>query len=193
VGGDVKRLAAATLLIAATTAAAVQGARPTGLRFRDDVPTDVRALAAATWARFEAALPGHPECLRPLTFETAWEFPDRGEYRPTDHVVVLRIPGTAPNLSATMVHEFAHHLEFTCTAQRRLRPSFLAAQGFPPGTAWFDGPTWERTPSEQFAEATVMVVLDTRAPHSPVVVSDDALTAIRAWGEGKPNPITHSP
>jgi hypothetical protein len=194
VSSGVKRFAAAALLIVVTTAAAVQGGGTSGLRFRGDVPGDVRALAAETWRRFEAAFPAHPECLRPPVFESAWELPDRGEYEPGSRAVVLRIPGTAPNLSATMVHEFAHHLEFTCPAQRELRPTFLAAQGFTPGTAWFDGATWERTPSEQFAEATVQYVLGERAAHSPVVVSPNALGAIRRWAvEDAPALFTHGP
>jgi len=185
VGPGMRRVAVAVGLVAATTAAAVHGG-PGGLRFQRDVPGDVRSLAAATWARFEAAFRGHPECLRPMAFETRWTFHDRGEYEPDDQRVVLRIPGTAPNLSATMVHEFAHHLEFTCHAQRQLRPAFLAAQGFAPGTPWFGGPSWERTPSEQFAEAAVLFVLGEPAAHSPVVVSDRALAAIRAWAAGEP-------
>jgi hypothetical protein len=195
VGPDVQRLAVAVLLMAATTAAAVHGG-PGGLRFAGDVPGDVRSLAAATWARFEAAFPGHPECLRPMALLTRWSFPDRGEYEPRTHRVVLRIPGTTPNLSATLVHEFAHHLEFTCAAQRELRPAFLAAQGFAPGTAWFGGPSWARTPSEQFAEAAVLFVLGERAAHSPVVVTDGALAAIRAWAAADASglaALTHGP
>jgi hypothetical protein len=194
VGAGVKRLLAAVLLIVATTAAAVQGDRAEGLQFRGDVPDDVRDLAAATWARFEAALPGHRDCLGPPVFEARWKLADRGEYEPTDQQVVLRIPGTAPNLSATMVHEFAHHLEFTCPAQGQVRAAFLAAQGFAPGTPWFDGPSWARTPSEQFAEATVQFVLGERAAHSPVVVSAAALAAIGTWAAGNPRPaLTHRP
>jgi hypothetical protein len=190
----VQRWAVAVLLVAATTAAAVHG-DPGQLRFAGDVPSDVRSLAAATWARFEAAFPGHPECLRPMAFETRWTFHDRGEYEPTLRRVVLRIPGTAPNLADTMVHEFAHHLEFTCAAQREMRPAFLAAQGFGPATPWFGGPSWERTPSEQFAEAAVMFVLGERAAHSPVVVTNGALAAIRAWAAGDPGApaLIHGP
>jgi hypothetical protein len=194
VGGDVKRVTIAVLLVAATTAAAVQGGRDGGLEFRGDVPGDVRALAAATWTRFGSAFPGHRDCLRPMAFEARWRLDDRGEYEPGDHAVVLRIPGTAPNLSATMVHEFAHHLEFTCPAQRELRPAFLAAQGFATGTPWFGGPSWERTPSEQFAEAAVLFVLGERAAHSPVVVTPGALAAIRSWAKGGPSTaISHGP
>jgi hypothetical protein len=155
-----------------------------GLRFAGDVPGDVRALARATWIRFTDALPARWTCLPPVTVTGAWTLADRASYDPDRRVVTVRLPGTAPNLAATLVHEFAHHVEFTCPQQLSVRPRFLGAQGFGPGTPWFTGATWEATPSEQFAEAAVQVVLG--GPNHPMmVISPQALRAIRDWGRGR--------
>jgi hypothetical protein len=97
---------------------------------------------------------------------------------------VLRIPGTAPNLRHDLVHEFAHHLEFACPAQRDVRGPFLAAQGLASGTAWFAGSEWDRIPSEQFAEAVVEVVLGP-VPARRVVLRPAALAVVRRWLAGR--------
>lgn len=154
------------------------------IHFAADVPDDLRALASSTWGRFLRALPARSGCPADVTLRGAWRFGTRAAYDPGRHVVTVRIPGTAPNLRATMVHEFAHHLEFTCSAQRILRPRFLSAQGFPPTTAWRGGHAWAQIPSEQFAEAMVQVVLGPQ-PVGLVVITPDALQAIRDWGRGK--------
>jgi hypothetical protein len=111
----------------------------------------------------------------------AWKLPDRATYDPERQLVTVRVPGTAPNLRATLLHEFAHHLEFTCPEHRDLRPAFLAAQELSPSSPWFAGATWEATPSEQFAEATVELVLGRRHAHARVHMSPAALEAIRRW------------
>jgi hypothetical protein len=157
--------------------------RPT-IHFADGVPDDLRALASSTWERFLQAFPARWECLPDVTLHGAWRFGSRGAYDPGRRLVTVRIPGTAPNLAATMVHEFAHHLEFTCPQQRGLRARFLSAQGFPPGTPWRRGHRWAQIPSEQFAQATIQVVLG-RQPDTLVLVRAAALAAIRDWGLGR--------
>ncbi|MGH2555188.1 MAG: hypothetical protein ACRDHO_05670 [Actinomycetota bacterium] len=153
------------------------------IHFAEEVPDDLRALASSTWDRFLQGLPARSGCLVDVTLRGAWRFGTRAAYDPGRHLVTVRIPGTAPNLRATMVHEFAHHLEFTCPAQRRLRPRFLAAQGLPPTTSWRRGQAWAQIPSEQFAEAMVRVVLGAQ-PGGLVVIRPEALRAIRDWGRG---------
>ena len=94
--------------------------------------------------------------------------------------MTVRVPGTAPNLTASLVHEFAHHLEFTCGAHRRLRRSFLEAAELPPSTAWFGPARYEDVPSERFAEAVVTLVLGGPSGIG-VHVGSDAVQVVRAW------------
>ena len=156
-----------------------------GIAFASDTPADVRELAASTWARFTGVFRGRWACVPSVSVAGAWQLGDRAMYDPDRRLVTIRIPGTAPNLRATLVHEFAHHVDFNCAAQdRALRRTFLAAQGFGPGTAWFQGKSWERTPSEQFAETAIALVLGGDA-RPAVPVSRRALAAIRAWAEGR--------
>jgi hypothetical protein len=172
-------------LIVATTALRGEGgpARPS-LGFAGEVPADVRALAAATWDRFTDAFSSRRACLAPVIVATAWSLDDRAGYDPDGRAVTLRIPGTAPNLTATLIHEFAHHLEFTCPEHRSLRPAFLAAQGIDADASWRAGEAWSEIPSEQFAEATVRFVLGRAPAHHLVSIDDEAVAAIRAWAEG---------
>jgi hypothetical protein len=167
--------------VATTTMAGPTPDRTQTVAFVGETPADLRVLARDTWRRFAEAFAARHECLRPPVIRGAWELEDRATYSPASSRVAIRIPGTAGNLRATLVHEFAHHLEFTCPAQRALRSPFLVAQGLPEGTPWFDGATWEETPSEQFAEAAVEIVLGRRSSHSRIPVTAEALTAIQAW------------
>jgi hypothetical protein len=146
-----------------------------------DVPNDVRVLALHTWAKFVNAFAARSGCIEPVTLEHAWRFPDRGAYDPDAATIVLRVPGTAPNLRHTLIHEFAHHLESSCPVQRSMRRPFLVASGEPPDTPWFSGSRWAEVPSERFAEAVAVYVLDERPSHLRVSVSDDALAEIERW------------
>jgi hypothetical protein len=74
-------------------------------------------------------------------------------------------------------------MEFTCPEQRDVRVAFLAAQELPPSAPWFQGPSWETTPSEQFAEAVVQVVLG-RPAHPAVLIHSGSVALLRAWGRG---------
>ncbi|MEA3503067.1 MAG: hypothetical protein U9R47_09860 [Actinomycetota bacterium] len=173
------------VLAAAMVAGVLLVARPDGppaLRFDDTVPNDLRALAAETWQDFLAAHPARQDCIPPVALSAAWDLDDRAEYRPGSETVVIRVPGTAPNLRTGLIHEFAHHVEFTCPSHEELRPAFLAAQGLPASTNWFDGDTWETTPSEQYAEATVEVILGRRAHHGGISISEETAAVVRRWG-----------
>jgi hypothetical protein len=177
-------------LIAAVTGVAADGgpARP-ALAFADGVPSDVRALAGATWERFTDAFAGRWDCLAPVTVASAWSLDDRAAYDPDGRLVTIRIPGTAPNLAASLVHEFAHHLEFTCPEHRSLRASFRSAQGLDADSPWRTAETWSQIPSEQFAEATVRFVLGRAPGHRLVSVEREAVAVIRAWAAG--DRLTH--
>jgi hypothetical protein len=150
------------------------------LSFSDDVPADFREVATDAWTRFTTMFEARRDCLAPVNVEAAWELGDRARYEPRTRVVIVRIPGTAPNLTATLVHEFAHHLEFTCEDQRLLRPRFLEAAELPQGSAWFRSARYEAVPSERFAEAVVTVVLG-RSSRIGVPVAPDAVDVVRDW------------
>ncbi|MEN8235093.1 MAG: hypothetical protein ABFR89_09260 [Actinomycetota bacterium] len=182
-----RRVFVLTVLAAAMIAGVLLITRPDGppaLRFDDTVPDDLRALAAETWEDFLDAHRARHDCISPVVLNAAWELDDRAEYRPNSTTVVIRIPGTAPNLRNGLIHEFAHHVEFTCPEHEELRPEFLAAQGLPASTDWFDGGAWEMTPSEHYAEATTEVVLGRRSHHGGISISDEAVAVVRRWGSG---------
>lgn len=155
---------------------------PPALLFDDTVPGDLRALATETWEDFLTAHQARRDCISPVVLSATWELDDRAEYRPSSATVVIRVPGTAPNLRNGLIHEFAHHVEFTCPEHEQLRPGFLAAQGLPSSTDWFGGGVWETTPSEQYAEATAEVVLGRRAHHGGIFISAEAVAIVRRWG-----------
>jgi hypothetical protein len=175
---------AAAVAAAAAIAAYAQD-RPS-ISFDSTVPDDVRRLASGTWDRFVDAFPARRECLRSVQLTVAWTYPDRAAYDQDRKLVTLRVPGTAPNLQPTLAHEFGHHLDVGCADSSAIRSIFLKAQGFPPGTPWFDGPAWETTPSEQFAEAVAQVVTGHPPIHQRVVLSPAALDLVRDWARRDP-------
>jgi hypothetical protein len=187
-------VAAGLMVVAVAGVAAYAPDRPS-VSFAGDVPDDVRALATDTWERFVDAFPARRDCLESVRLGVAWTYDERADYDPDRRLVTLRIPGTAPNLEATLAHEFGHHLELLCTQSETagteaaligIRERFLTAQGLPPDTPWFDGATWETTPSEQFAEAVAQVVTGEPPVHQRVVVTKEALALIGAWGRATP-------
>jgi hypothetical protein len=151
--------------------------------FARGVPEDVRALTLDTWNRFVGAFPAETGCLSPLTLSTAWTLDVRARYVASRRLMILRIPGTGPNLRHTIVHEFAHHLDGACGRWGGIRPAFLRAQGLDPDSAWVRGRSWQDTPSEQFAEAVVEFVLGER-PDPRIRIRPAALGALAAWAGG---------
>jgi hypothetical protein len=151
------------------------------LRFDDSVPDDLRAVAIEAWGGFLTAHPARLDCIGPINMSAAWVLDDRAEYHPATATLVIRVPGTAPNLTSDLTHEFAHHVEFTCPEHEELRPAFLVAQGYPASADWFNGATWETTPSEQYAEATSVVVLGRHGNHDGIILSDEATAVVLRW------------
>ena len=182
-----RRVIVLALVAAAVVAVVFALARPDSgpeLHFDSSVPGDLRAVAVEAWDGFIAAHPARADCIGPINMSAAWELDDRAEYRPGSATVMIRVPGTAPNLTNDLTHEFAHHVEFTCPEHEELRSAFLAAQGFPASAEWFSGDSWESTPSEQYAEATTEAVLGRRTHHGGIFLSDEAVDAVRQWGSG---------
>lgn len=154
------------------------------LHFDDSVGSDLRAVAAFTWDRFLHAFNGRLECFGDVRLAASADLGDRAGYHPETTTVTVRVPATAPLLEASLVHEFAHHVEFQCPEHRRLRSAFVSAQGSGHIAGWFDGDRWGAVPSEQYAEATVQLVLGRRLGSRPVTLSPQAVAAVAAWAAG---------
>ncbi|MGH2640210.1 MAG: hypothetical protein ACRDGO_00765 [Actinomycetota bacterium] len=179
--GVVGAIVIAAVAVVVAVAAATSGP---GLRFTDGTPDDLRNVASKAWVRFVDAVPACAGRLDGLTVGVAWELTDRARYEPESALVLIRAPGTAGNLEATLLHEFAHHAEHRCPPSSAFRHRFVTAAGLPAGTAWFGGDAWERIPSERFAEAAVRHVLGEPPPHVLVSVDPDEVRAVAAWAAG---------
>ena len=179
-------MAAGTIVVGAVATIVAIGAATAGpgLRFTDGTPDDLRAVASGTWQRFADAIPACEGRLDGLTVGVAWELPDRARYEPAQALVLIRAPGTAANLEATLLHEFAHHAERRCDPGPAFRRRFTAAAGLPSGTPWRGSAAWDRTPSERFAEAVMTYVLGHRPPHVLVHLRPGELRAVAEWARG---------
>lgn len=155
-----------------------------GPRFTDATPEDLREVASDAWQRFTDAVPTCADRLAGLTIGVAWELPDRARYEPERALVLIRAPGTAPNLEATLLHEFAHHAERRCGLNPALRRRFTAEAGLPDGTPWRSGASWDRIPSERFAEAVTTYVLGHPPPHVLVHLRPGELREVATWAHG---------
>ncbi|MCX7671484.1 MAG: hypothetical protein N2439_15615 [Anaerolineae bacterium] len=158
------------------------------------VADDLRALAQETWEQFLVAFAGRTACFGDVILVASFDLADRAAYEPRTAVVTVRVPATAAMLQSALIHEWAHHVEHQCVAHGELRSAFLAAQGLPAETPWRpaaaetaqeDGAAWAATPSEQYAEAAVEVVLGHRPIPTAARVSPAAVAVLRAWAAGR--------
>lgn len=151
------------------------------LEFGENTPDDLRALASETFETVVEAFPAREDCLGRLVLSGAWELDDRAVYAPDRQEITVRIPATAGQLEVSIVHEVAHHLEFSCPAQAGIRHAFLDAQGFDSSDDWFEGASWETTPSEQWASAVVIHVLGRPDERARVTIDARTLDVVREW------------
>jgi hypothetical protein len=159
----------------------------------ESVADDLRALAQATWGRFLAVFVARSACFGDVHLHVDKTLENRGAYDPATATVTVRVPATAAMLQGALVHEWAHHLERQCKAHEQLRLAFLAAQGLPADTPWqvdyspADTPesAWARIPSEQFAEATIELVLGERHIPTTARVRVEAVRVIAGWAAGQ--------
>ena len=155
----------------------------------DSVASDFEALAAETWTQFLTVFQARTECFGDVHLHASPTLDSRATYDPDSATVTVRVPGSRAMLQGALIHEWAHHIEFQCPQHVGLRPAFLAAQGLSPGTPWRldDGPAdtpeniWRDIPSEQYAEATIELVLGRRQIPTRVRVSREAVEVIEAW------------
>ncbi len=172
-------VAAASLAVAGLGASAP----PPQLVLTSTTPDDVAVLAAATFDRFIEAAPATRKCIGTVRLAAAWSHGDRGSYDADTATITLRIPGTAPRLASTLVHELAHHVDTACLPEQ-IRASFRSAQRVSGDAPWDEGASWAEVPAEQFAETMVEVVLGRRTPTLGVRIDPAALELVGHWAGG---------
>ncbi len=180
-------------LVALTMSGSAPPPRTPRLIVGESVADDFRALAEETWAEFLAVFRYRTDCFGDVRLRAVYDLDSRAAYDPTTATVFVRVPGSPALLRSALVHEWAHHVEFQCPAQRALRAPFLAAQGQPPETPWrpagataeMPNDEWAAIPSEQYAEATVALVLGRRQIPTKARVAPEAVEVVRRWAAGE--------
>lgn len=158
----------------------------------ESVAPDFETLAMETWGQFLAVFQGRSDCFGDVHLGATEDLDSRACYDPDTALVTVRVPGTPAMLKGALVHEWAHHIEFQCKEHREVRRPFLIAQGLPPDTAWrpHDDPAkisvseWPDIPSEQYAEATIVLVLGARRIPTKARITGEAVQVIAAWARG---------
>ena len=152
------------------------------LELDPSVAPDFAELANETFDQFVTAFPAHEDCIDTVVLAAAPVLDDRAADDLVEATMTVRVPGSADRLREAMVHELAHHLEARCSEHEVLRPAFMDAAGFPANSPWFQGATWEQTPSEVFAEATVEYVLGGRVGRQHLTtIPTEAIAAVASW------------
>lgn len=148
----------------------------------ESVAADFALVAQDDWNTFVAAFPALGDCIGEVTLVADHTIDDRAKYHPETRTMTVRVPGPRALLDRAVVHELAHHLEFSCATHKEMRPAFMAALSRS-GEAWFEGAEWGSTPSEIYAEAVVEYVLDERGSvHTDMgLVEQAAVEVVIAW------------
>jgi hypothetical protein len=196
-GARLPSLAAVAVLVSAMGigCASTNGPSPKHrpvLIFDQSVGSDLQALALETWDRFLAVFQARSDCFGDVHVRAAYQLDSRAGYDPDSATVTVRVPGTPAKLQSALIHEWAHHVEFQCRAHQALRPAFLAAQGLPPDTPWrpdqvsvtMPADEWASIPSEQYAEATIELVLGGRPIPTTARVTLEAVRVVKEWAAG---------
>lgn len=162
------------------------------LLFDDSVGSDFQALAVETWDQFLTVFQARTDCFGDVHLHATRTLASRAAYDPNSATVTVRVPGTPAMLQGALVHEWAHHIEFQCDEHQDLRRAFLMVQGLLPDTLWRPDSTSADTsvsmgadmPSEQYAEATIVLVLGRRQIPTGVRVTEEMVRAVEAWAAG---------
>ena len=150
----------------------------------ESVASDLHLLAKETWDRFLTVFQARAGCFGDVHLHADPNLTSRATYDPDSASITVRVPGTPAILQEALVHEMAHHVEFQCLAHRELQEAMLAAHGLQPDTPWRGNAKWENTPSEQYAEATIELVLGRRQIRTEIQVTPEMINAIKAWAAG---------
>jgi hypothetical protein len=184
----------ASVVLAGCAQAATPTPKPAPRLIVDySVAGDFASLANETWRQFLNVFRARADCFGDVHLHAAYELNSRAAYDPKTASVTVRVPGAPALLQSALIHEWAHHVEFQCPAQKQMRAAFLAAQGLPTDTLWRPDDTpantpeseWATIPSEQYAEATIEVVLGRRQIPTTARVSVEAVQVIRDWAAGR--------
>ena len=194
------RLRKASILLIVLVSGAIAPGQPARFLGGEDLPqllidssvaADFRALALETWDQFLRVFSARRGCFGDVHLRADRNLKDRATYDPATATVSVRVPGTTAMLQGALVHEWAHHLEFQCAAQEQLRKAFLLAQGMPEDTTWRTIETpkmpaidWAEVPSEQYAEATIALVLGGRSIPTGARITTQAVAVIGQWASG---------
>ena len=161
------------------------------LIIEDSVASDLAALAGDTWAQFLDVLEGRTGCFGDVRLGASRILDDRAAYNPDTVTVTVRVPGSRALLESALIHEWAHHVEFQCQEHEELRAAFVAAQGLPADIPWRPDLTpadipasqWADIPSEQYAEAMIVLVLGRRQIPTVAPVNAEAVRVLADWAE----------
>jgi len=157
------------------------------------VDDDFAEVIQETWGQFLFVFAARRDCFGDVRVKADYDLAERAMYDPQTATISVRVPERASILKGALVHEWAHHVEFQCKAQTEMRAAFIEAQGLPADTRWRleDGSTnilssdWANIPSEQYAEAAIVLVLGERPVSSkskpPVTV--EGVEVIRMWAQ----------
>ncbi len=155
------------------------------------VDEDFAAVIQETWAQFLLVFAARRDCFGDVRVKADYDLADRAQYDPQTATISVRVPERASILKGALVHEWAHHVEFQCEAQTEMRAAFIEAQGMSADTPWrLKGGTtnifssdWANIPSEQYAEAAIVVVLGERPVWSNVPITAEGMEVISAWAQ----------
>lgn len=162
------------------------------LIIEDSVASDLSALAGDTWTQFLDVLEGRTGCFGDVRLRASRTLDDRAAYNPDTATVTVRVPGSRALLQSALIHEWAHHVEFQCQEHEELRAAFMAAQGLPPDVPWrpdlapadIPASEWAEIPSEQYAEAMIVLVLGRRQIPTVAPVKAEAVRVLAEWAAG---------
>lgn len=172
------------LLVTVVAGCTTRPSTPPRLNLDATVAADFRALADETWAQFLITFAARSNCFGDVTLRTARKLESRALYDPKTATVTVRVPGTPAFLQAALIHEWAHHIEFQCDEHHTIRPAIVAALDLPPNTAWWTDHAWAESPSEQYAEATVELVLGDHPLPTKIWVDPKIVTIVADWSMG---------
>ncbi len=177
-----------TMCISVALSSCSQPERPPELIIDESVASDFQALAMETWDEFLTVFQARTSCFGDVRLRATRALGSRAAYDPDSATVTVRVPGTPAMLQSALVHEWAHHVEFQCDEHKTLRPAFLDALGLPPDTQWrpevLPVNMSADMPSEQYAEATIVLVLGRRQIPNGIRITEDAIRAIEEWAAG---------
>lgn len=162
------------------------------LVIEDSVASDLAALAGDTWAQLLDVLESRTGCFGDVRLRASHTLGDRAAYNPDTATVTVRVPGSRALLQSALVHEWAHHVEYQCHEHAKLRAAFVHAQGLPPDIPWrpdlaqadIPASEWAEIPSEQYAEAMIVLVLGRRQIPTVAPVKEEAVRVLAEWAAG---------